>query len=267
MARKEIVKILWSSAKIKEKPYVRSEVLCHAGRLNDPEMAEFILADGPADLYDAWNVPPHSGHPVIVAADHGSAGVLRVILNAPFTKVPNHGFHRMVLREALRVAKGNNDLPTFLELMPHLNGMSTNGLLYWAAGIDHGIEVVNNRSGPLDFDVVYTRNKDDVCENILGPQLLSAAVKALRTQNVNWLSARGIRTQNLIRIHHWDYYKHPDEYNRMAELLVFQQNPGLDVGGQNYPDPTWRSQLVLPSAHHSPREPPHVTSGSGKPLD
>lgn len=63
--RMKIMNTLWTRKNVINKPRLWTDVLFKACRLNDPELAEFVLTDGAENIYDRASIPLSIKHPLL----------------------------------------------------------------------------------------------------------------------------------------------------------------------------------------------------------
>ena len=195
-ARMAVVKSLWAHAGSIYKPRIRTEMLYGACKVNDPPLADFILKDGPANIYDA---SPCMFHPLIAAFEYETYGIARMIINTPLVELPDESLFRIIQSRVFLRAKRANQLPLFLDSVPHRKWRSKDSVLIIAGGVEHGVKAVNNLLGPYNLDAPPAVS--DPSTSLLGAEVLRAAAVALRTHNVTWLLVRGVRTKETILVH------------------------------------------------------------------
>jgi ankyrin repeat protein len=223
VARLEMVKILFAHAEV-IKPQIRFDVLFRASELNDPELAEFVLAHGPINLYDKANDPRSDFNPLLKAVVEGHFEIVRLILKTHF-EVDSQEHFDIIQRLAFKYAKRSNSLPIFTELIPHQKSLDANKILKWAAEVEYGVEAVEKILGSYNFNA--STNEDG--ETLLGAVVLRSAALALRPRNVTWLLSHGVRTQNAVPVEWGKYQSHVDDFQKMDQILKAYQNPGMEV--------------------------------------
>jgi hypothetical protein len=116
VVRLEMVKMLFAHAEVIE-PQARFGVLFRASELDDPELAEVVLAHGPINLYDGASSPHWRINPLLNAVSLRRFEIVRLILKTHF-EVDSQEHFDIIQRLAFYSAKKSNSVPLFTELIP-----------------------------------------------------------------------------------------------------------------------------------------------------
>lgn len=226
LVRIEMVKLLF--AYVTDPPAqkrVRTDLLYSACKVNDPKLAEWVIGNGPASIYDRHSIPTSNTHPLVAATQYQNIEILRLLLKGKFDVYDTYHLDAVRSRALSRAIYGNH-LKSFIELVPYISWTTSDRILWrHATRVENGVEAVEKLLGPYNLD--SSMEKDG--ELTLGACVLREAILALRPQNVTWLLSRGIRTNQDIPVWEYEYQLEIVNYNKMDALLREYQNPGLRV--------------------------------------
>lgn len=255
MVRLETVQFLLAQAGHLLSDEARNEVFYIACCYNDAVLAKLMLAKGHVDIY---NYRPYNTElsgcsrwmALEVVVERGSLECLRVILQNKFTPDRHEDTGCFCRNRMWDIIYRNNRLDVFKEMLPYMDERCCDAETLYIRGaqIQGGISVVEKLRGPLDKNKLWREEKLS-----LGIAALYLAATRAVSDNVEHLLREGVRSEDEILIHHGQYDKYKDRYDKIDKLLMKFNNPGLKrIDREEIHPPVWYLEYPYPLYHINP---------------
>jgi hypothetical protein len=229
-AIRENVKTLYLAAEELDQPRTRENLLFRACRRDDMELARWLLADGPVDMYSrVGTVPLKTQSMLHWLAQQGKCEWLQWFLHIQPPRIFENDRHRRILAAALNSATSRNHLETFLYIAKFFEH-DPKKLCLESAIIEDGLPRIVARFPSLDLQSTLSQEAESwLHEANVGSAALWKAISQGRSSNVQMLLERGVRTSSSVLVNRSHYENHQTSFSAIETLLVNHANPVFTV--------------------------------------